>query len=64
LRAIGVLVFVDEEVAIAALVALADVSGDLEEAGSFEEQVVEDLLARANVIEQASTFREIMNFGA
>ena len=29
-----------------------------------EEQVVEDLLARANVIEQASTFREIMNFGA
>jgi trigger factor len=29
-----------------------------------EEQVVEDLLARANVSEQASTFREIMNFGA
>jgi trigger factor len=29
-----------------------------------EEQVVEDLLARAKVVEQPSTFREIMNFGA
>ena len=30
----------------------------------LEEQVVEDLLSRANVVEQPSTFREIMNFGA
>jgi trigger factor len=30
----------------------------------LEEQVVDDLLARANVVEQPSTFREIMNFGA
>jgi len=29
-----------------------------------EEQAVEDLLARANVSEQSSTFRDIMNFGA
>jgi len=30
----------------------------------LEDQVVEDLLARANVSEQPSTFKEIMNFGA
>jgi trigger factor len=30
----------------------------------LEEQVVDDLLDRAHVVEQASTFREVMNFGA
>jgi trigger factor len=30
----------------------------------LEEQVVDDLLGRANVADQPSTFREIMNFGA
>jgi hypothetical protein len=30
----------------------------------LEEQAVDDLLSRANVVELPSTFREIMNFGA
>jgi trigger factor len=30
----------------------------------LEDQVVDDLLSRANVVEQPTTFREIMNFGA
>ena len=34
------------------------------ESSVLEDQVVEDLLSRANVVEQSSTFREIMNFGA
>jgi trigger factor len=34
------------------------------ESSVLEDQVVEDLLSRANVVEQSSTFKEIMNFGA
>ena len=41
LGAVGVLVLVDEQVAVAALVALADFAGDLEQAHGFEQQVVE-----------------------
>ena len=41
LRAVGVLVLVDEEVLVAAVVALADFGGRLEQADGFEQQVVE-----------------------
>ena len=41
LGTVGVLVLVDEEVAVAALVAAADFLGDVEQADGFEEQVVE-----------------------
>ena len=41
LRAVGVLVLVDQYILIAALVALADFAGGFEQAHGFEEQVVE-----------------------
>ena len=41
LRAVRVLVLVDEQIAIATLVALARRRGDLEQAHGFEQQVVE-----------------------
>jgi hypothetical protein len=41
LRAVGVLILVDQYIAIAALVALADFAGGFEQAHGFEQQVVE-----------------------
>ena len=41
LRAVGVLVLVDEEIAVASLVALADLAGSFEQANGFKQQVVE-----------------------
>ncbi len=41
LRAVGVLVFVDEQIVVAAVVALAHFAGGLEQAHGFEQQIVE-----------------------
>ena len=41
LRAVGVLVFVDKQVAIFALVALAGFRGNLEQAGGLKQKIIE-----------------------